>query len=210
MIKLAYCNVDALDLKASYNLLSDKRKNKVDNFRFLRDKKLSCGAYLLLRKLLNEEKIHNPQFKIGKYGKAYISNYDNIYFNLSHSGKIVTCAISDMEVGVDVEYNDPQIDLNIAKHYFFNKEYQDIINSNKSSNTFFDYWVLKESYMKYTGLGFHLKLDSFQIEIKDNIQLKNDKTDLKFNLFDINEYKIGVCSKYCVFECLEYKVEDLY
>jgi 4'-phosphopantetheinyl transferase len=71
MIKLAYCNVDALDLKASYNLLSDKRKNKVDNFRFLRDKKLSCGAYLLLRKLLNEEKIHNPQFKIGKYGKAY-------------------------------------------------------------------------------------------------------------------------------------------
>lgn len=210
MIKLAYCNVDALDLKASYNLLSDTRKNKVDNFRFLKDKKLSCGAYLLLKKLLNEENINNPKFKTGKYGKAHISNHDNIHFNLSHSGKIVTCAISDMEVGVDVEYNDPQIDLNIAKHYFFNEEYQDIINSNKSSNTFFDYWVLKESYMKYTGLGFHLKLDSFQIEIKDNIQLKNDKTGLKFNLFDINEYKIGICSKYSVFECLEYKVEDLY
>jgi 4'-phosphopantetheinyl transferase len=161
-------------------------------------------------KLLTEEDIHNPKFKIGEYGKAYISNYDDLHFNLSHSGKMVTCALSDDVVGVDVEYNDPKIDLNIAKHYFFNEEYQDIMNSNNSSDTFFNYWVLKESYMKYTGLGFHLNLDSFQIEIKDEIKLKNDKTDLKFNLFDINEYKIGICSKYSVFACLEYEVGDLY
>lgn len=210
MIKLAYCNVDALDLKASYKLLSDVRKTKVDNFRFLKDKKLSCGAYLLLMKLLDEENINDPKFKIGEYGKAYISNYNNIHFNLSHSGKIVACAISDNIVGIDVEYNDPQIDLNIAKHYFFNEEYQDIINSNKSTDTFFNYWVLKESYMKYTGLGFHLKLDSFQIEIKDKIKLKNDKNDLKFNLFNISEYKLGICSKYSILGCLEYKIEDLY
>ncbi len=73
--------------------------------------------------MLDEKNITNPVFKIQEYGKANISNYENIHFNLSHSGKMVACAISDEEVGIDVEYNDPEIDLDIAKHYFNNSEY---------------------------------------------------------------------------------------
>lgn len=70
MIKLAYANVDDLDLSEAYKLLPECRKEKVDNFRFEKDKKLSAGAYLLLDKMLNEEDIANPAFKIDKYGKA--------------------------------------------------------------------------------------------------------------------------------------------
>ncbi len=190
MIKLTYYNVENLDLKKGYELVSDKRKEKIDFYRFDKDKKLSCAAYLLLQKELNAEDIINPEFEIGKYGKAYISNYEDIYFNISHSGKIVCCAISDREVGVDVEYNDPEIDLNIAKNYFYNSEYENIMKSDNPSNEFFKYWVLKESYMKYTGLGFNLDLDSFEIIIDDDIKLKNDN-DLKFNLFNIDEYKLA-------------------
>ena len=190
MIKLAYYNVENLDLKKGYELVSDKRKEKIDFYRFDKDKKLSCAAYLLLQKVLEEENIKNPEFEIGKYGKAYISNYEDIYFNLSHSGKIVCCAISDMEIGVDVEYNDPKIDLNIAKNYFYNSEYENIMKSDNPSNEFFKYWVLKESYMKYTGLGFNLDLDSFEIIIDDDIKLKNDNA-IKFNLFNIGEYKLA-------------------
>ena len=151
MIRLAYYNVENLDLKKGYELVPDKRKEKIDFYRFDKDKKLSCGAYLLLQKELNEEDIINPEFEIGKYGKAYISNYEDIYFNISHSGKIVCCAISDREVGVD----------------------------------------LKESYMKYTGLGFNLDLNSFEIIIDKEIKLKNDKNNIKFNLFDLGEYKLA-------------------
>ena len=124
MIKLAYCNVENLDLKKAYNLVSRNRQEKIDFYRFEKDKKLSAGAYLLLKKLLSDANIKSPVFKTGKYGKAYISNFENIYFNLSHSSKIVLCAISDKEVGVDVEYIDPAIDLNIAKNYFYNTEYE--------------------------------------------------------------------------------------
>lgn len=209
MIKLAYCNVDDLDLDKSYRMLPENRKRKVDRFKFLKDKKLSCGAYLLLRKLLEEENITKPTFKLGKYGKAYISNYDNIHFNLSHSGKFVACAISDMEVGVDIEYNDPTIDLNIAKHYFFNTEYENIINSKNPSNEFFNYWVLKESYMKYTGLGFNLELDKFEIIINDEIRLKDDKNNLRFDLFNVEDYKLGICSKYHVAGCIHYSSGEL-
>lgn len=202
MIKVAYADVSELDLSESYDLLPETRKKKVDNFRFLKDKKLSAGAYLLLDKMLGEENITEPQFKTGRYGKAYISNHEDIYFNLSHSGKIVACAISDMEVGVDVEITDPEIDLNIARNYFYNSEYENIMKSDNPSEEFFKYWVLKESYMKYTGLGFNLSLDSFEIILDDEIKLKNND-ELKFNLFEIKNYKLAVCSQYNLEKILE-------
>lgn len=194
----------------SYQRLSEERKGKVDNFKFLKDKKLSEGAYLLLKKLLDEEDIASPIFRTGKYGKAYVANFENVYFNISHSGNFVACAISDGEVGVDIEYSDPAIDLNIAKQYFFNTEYENIMKSENSSEEFFRYWVLKESYMKYTGLGFNIGLDEFEIMINDEIKLKNDKNDLKFNLFDIDDYKLAICSKYPVKNAENYTIDELY
>lgn len=210
MIKLAYCNVENLDLKKAYPLVSKSRKEKINFYRFDKDKKLSAGAYLLLKKLLDGAKITSPIFKSKKYGKIYISNFEDIHFNLSHSGEIVLCAISDREVGVDVEYNDPEIDLNIAKHYFYNSEYENIMKSNNPADEFFRYWVLKESYMKYTGLGMNLKLDSFEIMINNEIKLKNDKDNLKFNLFDIENYKIGTASHYDITDLIEYSIDELY
>ena len=145
MIKLAYCNVENLDLKKAYGLVSKNRREKIDFYRFENDKKLSAGAYLLLKKLLSEENITNPLFKTEKHGKAYISNHENIHFNLSHSGKVVLCAISDREVGIDIEYIDPEIDLNIAKHYFYNSEYENIMKAENRVEEFLKFWVLKES-----------------------------------------------------------------
>ena len=210
MIKVAYLDVNDLNLSKAYKLLPKNRRDKVDKFKFDKDKKLSAGAYLLLDKMLKEENITQPYFKIGKYGKAYISNYEDIHFNLSHSGKMVLCVISDMEVGADIEYIDSTIDLNIAKHYFYNSEYENIMNSKNRPDEFFKYWVLKESYMKYTGLGMNLKLDSFEIMIEDKIKLKNDKKNLKFNLFNIKNYKIGIAGHYDVFELRELHITELY
>ena len=210
MIKLAYTNVENLDLKRGYELVSTNRKSKIDFYRFDKDKKLSCGVYLLVMKLLNEENITDPIIKTEKYGKAYISNYDNIHFNVSHSRNMICCAISDKPVGTDIEFNDPTIDLNIAKNYFFNSEYESIMNSSKPTDEFFNYWVLKESYMKYTGLGFNLDLDSFEILMSEDIKLKNDKDNLKFNLFSIEEYKIGIASHYNVNHIYNYPINELY
>ena len=210
MIKLAYCDVENLDLKKAYLLVPKERREKIDFYRFNKDKKLSAGAFLLLKKLLSDENIPNFKIKTGKYEKPYISDNKNIYFNLSHSGKMVLCAISDRELGVDIEINDPTIDLNIAKHYFYNSEYENIMNSKNSPDEFFRYWVLKESYMKYTGLGMNLKLDSFEIIIEDEIKLKDDSKNLKFNLFEIKDYKIGIASHYNVSELIEVNVNELY
>ena len=197
MLKLYYANVSNLNLEKSYSKVSNNRKAKIDNFIFEKDKKLSCGAELLLLNSLNKIGIYDPIFKLTKFEKPYISNYPNIHFNLSHSGEMVACGISDKEIGVDIEKVD-DIDLDIAKNYFFNNEYEDIMKSNNSKEKFFEYWVLKESYMKYTGLGFNLELNSFSIEIKDKISLKINKElkDINFNLFSISNYKLAIASSY--------------
>ena len=123
MIKLYYSNVEDLDLEKGYIKVSKQRKEKIDFYKFAKDKKLSCGAALLLLKVLSNLGVEDPIFKKGEFNKPYISNYQDIHFNLSHSKNLVACAVSDAPVGVDIEYIDFNIDLDIAKHYFYNNEY---------------------------------------------------------------------------------------
>lgn len=210
MIKVTYCDVRDLDLKKGYELVSQKRKDKIDFYRFEKDKKLSCGSYLLAIKMLGDEGIINPEFKTDEFGKTYITSHENIYFNISHSKNTVSCAVSDCEVGCDIEFNDAEIDLNIAKNYFFKSEYDTIINSKNPSDEFFKYWVLKESYMKYTGLGFRLDLDSFEILMDKEIKLKNDENNIRFSLFDVGEYKLASAGHFKTKKVNEYSVDDLY
>ncbi len=56
----------------------------------------------------------------------------------------------------------------------------------------------------------NLKLDSFEIIIEDEIRLKNDSKDLKFNLFNIQNYKIGIASHYNVSELSELDISEIY
>ncbi|WP_323735759.1 4'-phosphopantetheinyl transferase superfamily protein [Methanosphaera sp. ISO3-F5] len=53
---------------------------------------------------------------------------------------MVACAISDKPIGIDIEYIDKNIDLNIAKHYFYNNEYKNIIQSKNKAKEFYKYW----------------------------------------------------------------------
>ncbi len=218
MIKVAYCNIKDLDLEKTYHLLPESRKEKVDNFIFDKDKKLSSGVYLLLKKMLDEENIKNPIIETEKNGKPYISNYENIHFNMSHASRMVACAISNEEIGIDIEKIDPLIDMKIAQTFFYNSEYDNIKKSDNRVDQFFKYWVLKESYMKYTGLGFLLDLDKFEIILDDgetkvnnqNPELKENEDNVKFSYFDLNQYKLAICSENKVNEIYEYNLEDLY
>lgn len=84
MIKIAICNVKDLKLEKAIKKVSKKRQEKINKYHFMKDKKLSCGAELLLNHLLQEEKITHPIYKEDFYKKPYIQNH-KIEFNLSHS-----------------------------------------------------------------------------------------------------------------------------
>lgn len=203
MLKIYYVNtrgVKLSDLSDFYGYLSAERKVKIRKFRFEKDKVLSCFSELLVRYAVAENTMIDFQdvsFKRALTGKPFIEN-NPLRYNLSHSGDYVICAISQREVGIDIEKRE-RIDLEIAEH-FHEKEFQDIMSQKDSLAVFYDYWCLKESYLKYTGMGLSVPLDAFQIDKNhEKILLKLEGKELvgpKLQLLRIHpDYSSGLCSE---------------
>ena len=70
--------------------------------------------------------------------------------------------LSDCEVGCDIEKN-ANAPLEVAEHYFYHSELAYIKAAKNKDKAFFTLWTLKESYMKMTGRGMSLPLDSFEV-----------------------------------------------
>ncbi|WP_157729153.1 4'-phosphopantetheinyl transferase family protein [Bacillus atrophaeus] len=65
-------------------------------------------------------------FTTNYYGKPFLESYENdCYFNISHSGEWVVCAIDKGHIGINIERIAP-IKLDIAKRFFTDEEYQDL------------------------------------------------------------------------------------
>jgi 4'-phosphopantetheinyl transferase len=89
----------------------------------------------------------------------------DLRFNLSHTPGLIACAVSiGREVGVDVEFVGRRIiHDDIPERFFSAREVADLraLPIDAQSTVFFDYWTLKESYIKARGLGLALPLGQF-------------------------------------------------
>lgn len=183
-----------------YANASDERKRKIDSFLFMKDKMLCLTAEMLLKKALSDKGIESYEIAYGTYGKPYLKSKE-IHFNLSHSESMVMCAVSDKEIGCDVEKVE-DIELEIARRFFFTTEYEAIINASdkkEQQKIFFRLWTLKESFMKAVGLGMKLPLDSFRIDISNKnpavFQTVN-KNSYYFKEYNFNNgYRFAVCGR---------------
>lgn len=191
---------DAARYAAAYAAVSPARQEKTDRFRFERDRRLSLGAELLLRHALRAEGLGKVPmaFTYGAQGKPRLKD-GGVFFNLSHSGEYVICALAPCEVGCDVEQI-TAVDLNIARRFFFRSEYRDIAaqaTEETRNELFFRYWTLKESFMKVTGLGMKLPLDAFEIVRAGEITVHQsvDTRQYSFAEFDnLAGYKCALCA----------------
>lgn len=176
-----------------YNEISDYRKEKIDRMKFNKDKCLSLGAGLLLKEALAECGIDEKKavYFTGKNGKPCIKDLP-LYFNLSHSQSRVMCAVSDCPIGCDIEFI-KDADLKIADRFFTESEVKQI---NKSRDLFYRFWTLKESFMKATGLGMSLALNSFSINIENQITVEQTLNDNNYLFFEFDfdkNYKSACC-----------------
>ena len=189
-------DVSELDFNRIKSSVSETRIKKSSRYFHKKDRNLSVGVEILLKHALYKIGISDPVFGVDRHSKPYLKNYPDVYFNLSHSGEYVACAVSDSPVGVDIE-RIHDIDLNIARHFFYGTEYDYVLNNKDSNKAFFELWVLKESYMKMTGLGFRLALDEFCIEINHEITLMHNENTGNFGLWNVcgGNYMLAVCSQ---------------
>lgn len=98
----------------------------------------------------------------GDKGKPYLVDVDDLFFNISHSGEYVVCALSDREVGVDIEKR-TKARMAVAWRFFHEREVKRLEASSGEvrDRLFFDYWSVKESFLKYVGTGLTRPLNSF-------------------------------------------------
>ena len=89
----------------------------------------------------------------------------DLRFNLSHTPGLIACAVTiGREVGVDVEFVGRRLTYdNIPERFFSASEVADLraLPEEEQTTAFFDYWTLKESYIKARGLGLALPLGQF-------------------------------------------------
>ena len=190
--------------RAVYNdlmqTISKENREKCRRFRFIEDSLRTLYGELILRHVLCRYfSIKNEEIEIlkGDEGKPYLKDVP-IHFNISHSGNFVVCAISEHEVGIDIEQI-KEFDLSVAKNYFCQSECDDLFSKDEDHRLdyFFSIWTLKESYMKWLGRGMSIPLDSFCFKIIDEgISVFDVNRNVKpfFKQFSIDGHKISLCS----------------
>ena len=126
------------------------RREYVQHFKLPEDQKRSALAWLLLRYGLKQEYGFRevPDFQRTTSGKPFFRGENMPFFNLSHSGNFVGCALHDREIGLDIQtLTEPRESL--IRRVCTQEE----LFSLKSSQDFCRIWAMKESAVKLTGEG---------------------------------------------------------
>jgi len=157
------------------SLLTEKEIERWQRFYFDRHKHQYLVTRALLRSTLSQFVDIDPRdwrFVLNEYGKPEIEQAlvdVNIRFNVSHTDGLLMCGVTiDNDIGVDVEDEHGKDELiKIADNYFSKQEISDLykLPANQQKHRFFEYWTLKESYIKARGEGLSLPLDQFTFHI---------------------------------------------
>ena len=78
----------------------------------------------------------------------------NLSFNLSHSNNLVVLGVSDMRIGIDIEFIKKRNFVEIAESFFTAEEFNLLKKANsleEQQNLFYKYWTLKEAFIKCNG-----------------------------------------------------------
>ena len=85
-------------------------------------------------------------------GKPYFKDCPDRHFNLSHSGDLAMCALSDAPVGVDIEVIRPRKE-GLPWYTFKGEDYERYLALGGDWEAFYTLWTEVESVIKYTGEG---------------------------------------------------------
>lgn len=176
MIYLA--DISACSEEALLPLVCEERKDYAAKYRQDADRIRSLGVAALLGMALQTEgyvKQLPVRLTHDENQKPMVDiKSNNLFFSLSHAGNYVAVAVDTKPIGIDIERIRPYKESLTRR--FFSKEEQEILarlsafltgdskDHNTKDHAFTQVWTLKESFLKVTGLGLKLGLDTFSID----------------------------------------------
>jgi 4'-phosphopantetheinyl transferase len=152
-------------------LLTPDEAARAERFMRERDRANFLIARAMARTMLSSFVDLPPEawrLRIEERGRPEVDNLPpgapDIRFNISHTEGLVACAATvGREVGVDVEHIERRLTQDVADRFFSPQEVADLraLPAHEQPVVFFDYWTLKESYIKARGLGLAIPLRQF-------------------------------------------------
>lgn len=131
------------------------RLQKIRSYRMLSDKWLCAAAYRLLQHGLSSEygiMGAHVQLDYASSGKPFLKGIPGIHFNTSHCDIGAVCALSNQEIGVDIEgFSFPT--HQVLRRVLNDDEYKSVLSALYPDKAFTRLWTLKESWLKATGFG---------------------------------------------------------
>ncbi len=112
--------------------------------------------------------IQHEQLTTTEYGKPYLINFPEFYFNHSHSQKNYALALSHSvkDLGIDVEDLDRKVRFEaLAQHAFHPKELETWNSLEQQKEYWFKVWTTKEAVLKAAGLGIRINLNEFDTQV---------------------------------------------
>lgn len=174
-------------------------------------RQLFLGAEALLNRSLELEGMPVPLpavYARNPHGKPFLTAVPDLYVNWTHSGTYVLCALADHEVGIDIqcakqEPKDSLVNrvLQPEEMLFYNRT-----DRERKTRLFYEYWTLKESYLKALGTGFHTSLNTFFIQMEGmypEIVQRDGKSAYTVRILDFAE------EEYAAAFCMEGQYEDM-
>lgn len=183
------------DINNFYDKIPKLKKYKISKFKNYESKVRSIIGEMNLKELLAKKNIsyNSLDYYINKYGKQYLKN-DKIFFNISHSFDYVITAISNNEIGIDIE-KVRQTPIKIINQFAIEKEKEYILSSNKNiEERIFKIYTLKEAYFKMLGTNLNNILEVEFIIENDKIYCNDKNVKVGF-INDIKGYIIAYCEK---------------
>lgn len=195
------CNFEADSERVEQleEMVSKECKERAGRFYKMEDRLRCIYGEVMARQILGKYLEKNSSeivFKRNSYGKPKVQG-EAIFYNISHSGDYVLCAVSDQPVGVDIE-KQKEMDLGIAENFFTKEEYLWLLSQENETDAFFRLWTLKESYVKWCGMGLSIPLNSFYTKILQGKALFYSQGQCKAygKEYSLNGYRIALCSEF--------------
>ena len=130
----------------------------------------------------------NPIWKLNSYGKPYIEGWDKD-FSISHTRDISVVAVSSEAIGIDIEDDSRDIDLEKFKRTKF-LNFDDGAYNNKEE--FLMRFTALEAYLKYIGKGFHKDARTISVKkVNDGIVIDDGKV-IKAEVIKSGGYTISI------------------
>jgi len=153
-------------------LLADDERERLDRFRFERDREVALASRVLQRRALSRCTEIAPaawRFAADDTGRPRVITPEHVTlaWNVANTLGLVACAITrEGELGLDVEPARPDAPPEIVASHFAPSERAALaaVPAPARPRRFVELWTLKEAYLKARSVGLSLPLDQLAFD----------------------------------------------